>query len=178
MQITKRFELSKSLLSTIIILFFFLSGCTSAGYLFSRHQVVYAVEEVIILTEHGVFPIEASVDTGAFRSSIDAKLALKLMLEQDLGPFIKTEAGNHCKPEEVFVESALGDECRMVVKIAFEITTANGSTIVIHTNASVADRGALRYPMLVGRRDLKGDFLVNTSIPDYSIKEAEEKEKD
>ncbi|MCH8889205.1 hypothetical protein IID26_02160 [Patescibacteria group bacterium] len=93
------------------------------------------------------------------------------------GPFIKTEAGNHCKPEEVFVEFALGSECLMVVKITFEITTADGSAIVVHTNASVANRKVLRYPMLVGRRDLKGGFLVDPSISGYSKKEAEEKEK-
>ena len=176
MQQTRQSRLGTLLPSTIIILFFLLSGCISTEHLFSGYKVVYAVEKVTILTERGVFPIEAVVDTGAFRSSIDARLVLKLMLEQDFGPFIKTESGSHCKPDEVFVKSALGAECRMVVRITFEITTADGSAIVIHTNASVADRGTLRYQMTVGRRDLKEDFLVNTSIPSYSTKEAEEKD--
>lgn len=84
--------------------------------------------------------VQAKLDTGAFRTSIDQKLAEELELE---------EAG-----EKVFVKSASGQKHRKTVYITFQLAGKKITTV-----ASVVDRSRLKYSMIVGLRDLDG-FLV------------------
>ncbi len=86
----------------------------------------------------------AKLDTGAFRTAIDKKLAIELRL-----PFTE---------KKVFVQSASGKAFRPTVSLTFELA---GKTI--KTVASVVERSHLKFPIIVGRRDLKG-FLIE---PDY-----------
>ncbi len=84
--------------------------------------------------------VRAKIDTGAFRTSIDKKLA------KDLGLL---------DPENVLWEvgfrSALGREERKVVGITFWLKGKK-----IKTSASVSDRSKLKRRMIIGRRDLLG----------------------
>ena len=80
------------------------------------------------------FTLEAMIDTGAKRSSIDTKLAELLALE---------EVG------EIKVSNAMGKQARPVVKIKL---FHNGEPYELEV--SITDRSQLSYPMILGR-----DFL-------------------
>ncbi len=87
--------------------------------------------------------IEAKVDTGAFRSSIDRTLARKLGLLEKKNILFKTN-----------YESALGQQERQVIGITMWLGGKR-----LKTTASVADRSNVRKKMIIGRRDLKGYII-------------------
>lgn len=87
----------------------------------------------------------AKLDTGAFHSSIDIKLA------EELGYEIS-------ETEKVYVKSASGEKYRPTVTITF---TLAGKKIT--TMATVVDRSRLKFPIIIGRKNLTG-FLINPII--------------
>lgn len=110
-------------------------------------KTIDAVEEIKIRTKGKKVRVMAKVDTGAWRTSINRDVAEKLGL---LGV------------ENVLwtrrVRSALGVEERPIVSLTFWLAGRKISTPV-----SVASRSSLRYPVIIGRKDLKG-FLVDPII--------------
>jgi hypothetical protein len=108
------------------------------GKLVREIGVFETVELVSQLKEQ--IPVKAKVDTGAFRTSIDSKLAEQLgLLREDN---ILYEKG---------YRSALGRQERPIVEIEFYLKGRR-----IKTTASVTDRSHMTRPMIIGRRDLKG----------------------
>ena len=98
--------------------------------------------KVITGNGHGVF-LEAKVDTGAWKTSIDRDLAEKSgLLNKSNVLWTK------------FYKSSLGKEKRRVISLNFSLAGRKISTI-----ANVANRVPLRTPLIIGRKDLKG-FLV------------------
>lgn len=113
-------------------------------------KTISALEEIKIKgSDKRKHKILAKIDTGAWRTSINKSLAQKLGL---------------MTPDNVLwtkkFKSSLGEEERPVVSLTFWLS---GRRIV--TPASVAKRGALRYPVIIGRKNLKG-FLVDPHITD------------
>lgn len=107
-------------------------------------KIVSIFEEAKVRAANKIkVPVAAKIDTGAWRTSIDEKLARKLGL---------------LRKENVLwrrgVRSALGRASRPVINLTFYLAGRRIKTI-----AGVSKRGHLRYPLLIGRRDLTG-FLV------------------
>ncbi len=102
--------------------------------------------------------VYAKVDTGAWRTSISKKLAEELgLLNQNNILWTKE------------FKSSLGKEERPVISLTFWLAGRK-----ITTPASVAKRMTLKYPIIIGRKNLKG-FLVDPHIPIDKVKEAREK---
>jgi alpha-L-glutamate ligase-like protein len=125
-------------------------------------KTISALEEIKIRgfdkRKHKVL---AKIDTGAWRTSINRSLAEKLGL---------------MTPDNILwtksFRSSLGREERPVVAMTFWLA---GRRIV--TPASVAKRTALRYPVIIGRKNLKG-FLVDPHITDIdTVKKQADKSK-
>lgn len=91
--------------------------------------------------------IDVKIDTGAYSTSIDRKLAEKLGLLAD----------EHVLLERKF-KSALGEEIRKLIEVDFFLKGRR-----IKSCASITSRSHLQYNMIIGRRDLKG-FVIDPLI--------------
>ncbi|MGD8744256.1 MAG: sugar-transfer associated ATP-grasp domain-containing protein [Candidatus Woesebacteria bacterium] len=91
--------------------------------------------------------VVAKIDTGAWRTSVSEKLAGELgLLEKDNILWEKR------------VVSSLGEEKRPVINLTFWLAGRK-----ITTPASVSKRMALKFPVIIGRKNLKG-MLVNPEV--------------
>lgn len=106
-------------------------------------ETVHVFEDIEIKTPSGKATILAKLDTGAWRTSIDKKLARKL------GLLKKENVLWHRK-----VRSSLGSTRSPVISLTFWL---KGKKIM--TTAGVADRSNLKKQVIIGRKDLVG-FLV------------------
>lgn len=140
-------------------------GLEVAQSLFSEHfathldptpKILTVIQPVMLHGHNHVRKKEvlAKLDSGAYRTSIDKGL----MQELDLPP----------REEKVYVQSASGKAYRPTVDLTF---TLGGKTI--HSLASVVDRAHLRFPVIIGRRDLKG-FLLKPEYGEFAEEEKEE----
>jgi alpha-L-glutamate ligase-like protein len=110
-------------------------------------NVLHVVERVVILGPKGKRVVHAKVDTGAFRTAIDAALVDELGLDP------------HHK--EVKVRSGAGHQTRETVRMVYRLRGKDIATIASHS-----DRAHMRFPMIIGRRDLKGFLVDPTAHPD------------
>jgi len=144
----------------------------------SGKRVIGTVEKVKLIGKDGKeIEVEAKIDTGADSTSIDTALACALGFEEDLEKFqaldlshyqlkpenepsIKKDFEEKYKPNFSFVEglavifSASGSSLRPIFKITFEM-----DKVVVISKINVTERDTLKYPMIVGRKDLR-KFLI------------------
>lgn len=112
-----------------------------------------------------VFNVPAKIDTGAYRTSVwasdireeDGVLKFKLM-----GPKSEFYSGKDCEAksfEIVDVENSFGQKERRY-SIQFGIKVGHKT---IRTNITLANRASKTYPVLIGRKFLRGRYLVDVS---------------
>lgn len=107
--------------------------------------IVGLTEKVKFETKEGKKrTVIAKIDTGASKSSLDLKLASELKL----GPVIKSK----------LIKSAHGNRLRPIVPAIIKLA---GKKMKAHF--TLADRGHLRYRVLIGINVLKRGFLVDPS---------------
>lgn len=109
-------------------------------------KVLSVIEPVNILTNGIAHTYQAKLDTGAYRTSIDLSVANALELP--------------ISEKQFDVVSASGRQTRASVRVQFELSGKKISTI-----ATVTNRSHMRFPMIIGRRDLVG-FYVNPALHD------------
>jgi len=111
-------------------------------------KTVSTFENIKIKTANGEkVLVSAKLDTGAWRTSIDKKLA------RETGLLEKSNILWYKK-----VRNALGVERRPVIDLVFWLAGKR-----VETNANIADRSKLKKKVVVGRKALKG-FLVSPEI--------------
>lgn len=116
----------------------------------------------------GVFNVPAKIDTGAYRTSVwatdirveDGVLKFKLM-----GPKSEFYSGKDCqvtKYDVVDVENSFGSkEDRYSIMLSIKVGHKT-----IRTNITLSNRGNKTYPVLIGRKFLRGRYLVDVSEGD------------
>ncbi len=112
----------------------------------------------------GIDSIEAKIDTGAYTSSIHCdsievkQVDGKLILHFKIDPFAKEEF----KFEEFKrkkIKNSFGEmEERFIIKTLIILGNKK-----IRSSISLTNRDHMRYPVLIGRRILKGRFLIDVS---------------
>ena len=113
----------------------------------SHTRVLPVIENITLIAkgkDNASVTIPVKLDTGAYRTSIDEKLAKEL--------------GYEILSKKIMVTSASGAGYRRTVRIKYNL---DGK--IISSVASVTDRSKLHYKMIVGRKDLKG-YLVNPEM--------------
>jgi hypothetical protein len=167
---------SKRALPALILLLalsFAANGC------FTRDHLIGPVETVELLSKDSQdrVKVKAKIDTGAYSSSIDERLASRLgfgdairyykgfglsgtLTREEVGELrakgIKEKLAKHPDiVEAVFVYSSTGITLRIKIPLTFYL-----AGVRISSPVTVADRRNLKYPMIIGRRDLKG-FLID-----------------
>lgn len=113
-------------------------------------KILPVIYPVTIKYKDTLKTIQAKLDTGAYRTSIDTYLAKQL--------------GIPISDNKIYIKSASGRAYRQTVQLNFELAGKK-----ITTTASVVNRSYMKYQMIVGRMDLKG-FLIDPEL------EAEESE--
>lgn len=112
-----------------------------------------------------VFNVPAKIDTGAYRSSVwasdvreeDGVLKFKLM-----GPKSEFYSGKECqvkKYDVVDVENSFGHQEKRY-SIMFSMKVGHKT---VRSNITLSNRGAKTYPVLIGRKFLRGRYLVDVS---------------
>jgi alpha-L-glutamate ligase-like protein len=111
-------------------------------------KMVDVFEKIKIKTADGrKVEVPAKIDTGAWSTSIDKSLAEKLGLLREENILWTKE-----------VKSALGRERRKVINLVFWLGGRR-----IDTSASVSKRISLRFPVIIGRKSLKG-MIVRADV--------------
>lgn len=144
----------------------------------SGRKIIGSVEKVKLIGKEGKeIEVEAKIDTGAYSSSIDIELAEKLGFKPIMDSFFQIDIGGYSiVPENeksikedmlakfkdkipgledvAVIFSSSGSSIRPVVRIGFVM---DGEEVSAKTN--IISRENLKYPMIIGRRDLK-KFLI------------------
>lgn len=105
------------------------------------------IEKVTIIGSKKKKTVRAKIDTGAFRTSIDVDLVHELGLDE------------HDK--FVHVRSGSGKQKRKTANLSFRMKGKH-----IKTVASYTERSHLRFPVIIGRRDLAGFLVDPEKIPE------------
>jgi len=112
--------------------------------------------EDIVLLKWGV-KYSARIDTGATSSSLDAR---KIKIKNDIVNFV-LRGGKPLKVpllEYRRVRTSVGKERRPVVLLDICL-----GSLHLLTQVTLTDRSHLKYALLIGRRVLKGNFVVDVS---------------
>jgi hypothetical protein len=130
-----------------------------------KHRIrVIGRREFVDIPLLGISSIEAKIDTGAYTSSIhcenitvnyeNSKPILYFTLEQNGGAVLRFEDFG-----QKIIKNSFGEmEERFVIKIVVKIGRKN-----VRSTISLSNRDNMRYPVLIGRRLLKGKFLIDVS---------------
>ncbi len=113
-----------------------------------------------------LFGLEAKIDTGAYTSSIHCE-NIRVKDISGIPSLYFTVVLNNSgaeKKEFIFTEfttknikNSFGEiEERYLIKTLLKIGNKN-----IRTTISLSNRGSMRYPVLIGRKPLKGKFLID-----------------
>lgn len=146
----------------------------------SGKKVIGTVEKIKIIGKNNIEKeVEARIDTGAGISAIDINLAKELGFEDAIRHWEELHLDRPMTEEDV---RALSDnqvwkelEKHPDVADVVKVFSANGASyrieirlnlvvdnLPIISKASISNRKGLKYPVLVGRRDLK-KFLIDSS---------------
>jgi len=118
----------------------------------SGRKVIGIFEPIKIFTpDNKEINLMAKIDTGAYLTSIDEKIAEKAKLKK-IDKIIKAS-------------SVLGEESRPLVELKFSLEGQ-----LIETRACTTDRSHVKYDIIIGRRDLK-KFLLDPLRKSKIIKE-------
>lgn len=110
-------------------------------------RLLGVIEKVTIYGENKKKVVRAKIDTGAYRTSIDSDLVHELGLDK------------HDKL--IHVRSGSGRQKRRTVKLQFKLKDKKIRTIATYT-----ERSHLRFPIIIGRKDMQGFFVDPSNIPE------------
>ncbi|MDZ4715895.1 MAG: RimK/LysX family protein [Cytophagales bacterium] len=121
----------------------------------------------------GLENIHAKIDTGAYTSSLHCSSAAEvngvlefILLDEEHPEFTGTPFRVK-KFKQKEIKNSFGEaELRYVIRTEVKIYGE-----VIRSDFSLSNRGNLKFPILLGRRILRGRFLIDVSKKDLSFQQ-------
>jgi len=113
----------------------------------SEDRLLGVIEKIVIYGTKKKKTVRAKVDTGAYRTSIDSDLVEELGLDER-NKFVRVRSGS-------------GRQKRRTVELRFKMKGKDIDSIATYT-----PRDHLRFPVIIGRRDMKGFLVDPNDIPD------------
>lgn len=118
--------------------------------------------EYVNFPQLGINQVEAKIDTGAYTCAIHCRfISLVKNNGQDLlqVKFLDNKIYSFDTFTKKKIKNSFGEmEERFIIKILISIGRKK-----INTSISLSDRGNMRYPVLIGRKLLKGKFIVDVN---------------
>jgi len=127
--------------------------------LLASDKPIIGAEEYVIVMPYG-FKVPARVDTGAATTSLDARnIRVKgSMVSFTLPPRFGGSTITAPIVDWKYVRTSKSREKRPVVEMELCI-----ASIKLRARVNLNDRSHMRYPMIIGRNVITGNFLVDTS---------------
>lgn len=114
-----------------------------------KTNILHYIEKVVLFGEDVKKVTRAKLDTGAYRTALDKKLVKQLGLKT--------------LKRRITVRSANGTQFRKAVRLTMKLGGRDITTL-----ATYSDRGHLNYPVIIGRRDLRGFVITPTLRSKYT----------
>lgn len=118
--------------------------------------------EYVSFPELGLAKIEAKIDTGAYSCAIHCQyISLGMHNEKEMlmVKFLNNKLHYFENFTKKRIRNSFGEmEERFIIKALITIGRKK-----IRTSISLSDRGSMRYPVLIGRKLLKGKFMVDVN---------------
>ena len=130
----------------------------------SKSKTIIGSEEFVSFPELDVKMIHARIDTGAAISSLGVK---KIKEEEGVVTCLlpNKQVVTFDSFKKKVIKSSFGHtEERYVVKILINVLGRK-----VRTNFTLADRSKMKFPILLGRKLLKGKFIVDVGLKNQSI---------
>jgi len=109
---------------------------------YKNKTIIGLVEKIELYNKKGSMTLLARIDTGATKSSIDARLAAELQL----GPVIQRK----------LIKSAHGNKIRPIMEAKIRLARK-----IITSEFTIADRNHMKYHVLIGQNILKQGYLID-----------------
>ena len=131
-----------------------------------KEKLTIGRREFIDFPELGLIGITAKVDTGAYTTAlhchdikeIDGVLYFKLL--DPTHPEYTEREQKFTEYSQKEIKNSFGEvEKRYIIKTIVKMGRKRIKSVI-----SLTDRGTMRYPVLIGRRLLKGRFVVDVSL--------------
>ena len=135
-----------------------------------KHKIrLIGRREFVSLSLLGIFKIEAKIDTGAYTSSLhceninlnyeNSKPILYFTLEQNVTGTAEQKTLRFEEFSQKIIKNSFGEmEERYVIRTLVHIGKKK-----IWSEISLSNRDAMKYPVLIGRKLLKGKFLIDVN---------------
>lgn len=145
----------------------------------SGEKIIIGRRDVIDLPDFGIRNIRCKIDTGAYTSSIHSADVEVVCGNPD--QLVFKIIGNEGEEKEIIttdfsermIKNSFGSiEKRFVVKTKILIFNK-----IFETEFSLSDRSGMKYPILLGRKFLRENFLVDVSRFNLSYKQKRKKER-
>lgn len=135
-----------------------------------RTKKPIGASEKVSFPDLGLFDIDAKIDTGAYTTAlhchdigeleVGGRMALHYKILDPSHPEYNHKGFSTLSYTKKIVRNSFGDrEERFVIKTRIKIGKRT-----IRAYVSLTDRQSMRYPVLVGRKLLKGRFVVDVEF--------------
>ncbi len=135
-----------------------------------KSKKIIGRREIVTFPLIGIFNIEAKIDTGAYTSSLHCEdISINYENEKQILYFTVTQTISNVEQTKILrfeeftkkkIKNSFGElEERYIIRTLIKIGKKK-----IWSNISLSNREKMRYPVLIGRKLIKGKFIIDVNL--------------